>query len=169
MEPESFIQPGGLQGFAMILSCGLSCLACRISGIISAWSCAIEKFASVGSATPLLSSNEYTDRAMSEAPIGLRMKLSPMPLALAGEQIVHGLGELGRLVGLRNLVQEIHCRVCGSGSKSFDRLINLGFIHVDHIAAAIRGRETHAGCGANCIAGRRLSRPPKPSGRSRAA
>ena len=28
MEPEVFIQPGGLQGLAMILSCGLSCRAC---------------------------------------------------------------------------------------------------------------------------------------------
>src|SRR5271154_995095 len=86
MEPESFIQPGGLQGFAMILSCGLSPLACRISGIMSAWSCAIEKFARVGSATPPLSSNEYIDRARSEAPMGLRMKLRPMPHVVGTEQ-----------------------------------------------------------------------------------
>src|ERR1700691_3684877 len=80
MEPESFIQPGGLHGFAMTLICGLSCWAFRMSGIISTWSCAIEKCASVGSAWPLLSSKEYALRARSEAPIGLRRKLSPMPL-----------------------------------------------------------------------------------------
>jgi hypothetical protein len=35
-EPEVFIQPGGLHGVAMIVSWGLSCSACRTSGMMSA-------------------------------------------------------------------------------------------------------------------------------------
>ena len=87
MESESFIQPGGLQGLAMILRLELRVFACRISGMISAWSCEIEKFAKGRSTGPLSPSKEYTVRARSEAPIGLRMKLRPMPQVVSTAQL----------------------------------------------------------------------------------
>ena len=52
IEPESFIQPGGLHGLAMIFISGLRARACRTRGMMSASSWAMENRDRLGSLCP---------------------------------------------------------------------------------------------------------------------
>src|SRR5579875_3338059 len=90
IDPFVFIHAGGLHGFAMNFSEGLSASACLSTGMIYAISCLMEDRANVGSVWPGgRSSYEYgplTEK--SEAPIGIRTKLMPMPLTGSNKRFI---------------------------------------------------------------------------------